>query len=488
MKTAVNLGRLAEELGVEVTAGTDSGRQAGTDSGRQAGISVTSIDFDSRHVSAGSLFCCVPGEFTDGHVHAAEAVRRGAAAIMCERPLGLGVPELQVAPGQARSAMARLAAAFWDYPSRSMKVVGVTGTNGKTTVVHMLDAIFQANGQSTAMVGTLGGARTTPESPVLQALLGRFRQEGRTAVAMEVSSHAMIQHRVDQVNFDVAVFTNLSQDHLDFHGDMDEYFAAKASLFTPQHARRAVVNADDPWGRRLMAIQQIPTVGFSATSAAAVCIGAGGSTFTWNGQPVALRLGGSFNVTNAVAAASAAAALGIGDEAIAAGLTGLDLVPGRFEAIRQGQDFAVIVDYAHTPEGLNQVLQAARQAAGPRARVIVVFGCGGDRDHSKRPRMGQVATDLADLAVLTTDNPRSEDPHAILAEVASGSERRDVLIVEPDRRQAIELAISRARPGDVVIVAGKGHEQFQILADGAVPFDDRTEASGAISRIWGSPR
>ncbi len=447
---------------------------------------ITSIEFDSRQVEPGSLFCCLPGQDSDGHQFASEALARGAKALLCERPMGLGVVELLVPEGQCRPAMARLAAAFWGHPSESMLVIGVTGTNGKTTVSHMLASILEAGGYRTGVVGTLESKRTTPESPVLQATLARFLADGLTAAVLEVSSHGLAQHRVDEVDFDVSVFTNLSQDHLDFHGDMEQYFAAKASLFTPEHSVRAVVNSDDAWGRRLIEAQSIPTVAFSDASVSEVCIGPAGSTFTWRGRPVALGLGGSFNVQNAIAAACAASLVGVSDEAVATGLSQLESVPGRVEAVRRGQDFVVLVDYAHTPDGLEQLLVSARQTSGPRARVIVVFGCGGDRDRSKRPRMGRVATDLADLAVLTTDNPRHEDPRAIVAEVLAGVVRTDVLVIEPDRRAAIDLAVSAARPGDVVLVTGKGHEQFQIVGDHALPFEDRAEAWSALERVQGA--
>ncbi|HMC42006.1 MAG TPA: UDP-N-acetylmuramoyl-L-alanyl-D-glutamate--2,6-diaminopimelate ligase, partial [Acidimicrobiales bacterium] len=355
--------------------------------------------------------------------------------------------------------------------------------NGKTTVTHLLESVLEAHGWPTAVIGTLGGLHTTPEAPELQALLARLRDEGHRAVTMEVSSHALDQHRVDGVRFAVAVFTNLSQDHLDHHGTMEDYFGAKARLFQPERSTRGVVNKDDPFGRRLLETASIPLDVFGIEDAAELRVGAHGSSFVWRGESVELRLGGRFNVSNALAAAAAARALGVGARAVAEGLGRVTSLPGRFEPVEEGQPFSVVVDYAHTPQGLEQVLGAARDAAGCEHRVIVVFGAGGDRDRTKRPLMGQVATRLADVVVLTSDNPRSEDPMAIIDDLLAGAVSRDGLVVEPDRANAIAVAIGEARPGDVVLLAGKGHEEEQVFADRTVPFSDREMARAALTRL-----
>ena len=435
---------------------------------------VTSITFDSRAVTPGALFCCLVGATSDGHDHAAAAVAAGAVALVCQRPLPLDVPQVVVA--DARAAMASLAAAFHGHPSRRLAVAGITGTNGKTTVTYLLAAVLEAAGRPAAVIGTITGTRTTPEAPELQARLAALAEDGVKAVAMEVSSHALVQRRVDALWFEVVAFTNLSQDHLEYHGTMEDYFRAKASLFDPARARVGVVNADDPWGRRLIDSTRLSVRPYRMADAQGLVIDRDGSTFTLDGERVSLRVSGAFNVSNALAAAAVARELDVAPTDVAAGLGALEAVPGRFERVDGGGPVAVVVDYAHTPDGLEKVLLAARQLAGD-ARVLVVFGAGGDRDHAKRPAMGEVATRLADVAVLTSDNPRSEDPLVIIDEVRAGVERPEVLVVEPDRRAAIALALDAAEPGDVVVVAGKGHETSQVFAGGrSVPFDDRVVA------------
>ena len=441
---------------------------------------VRAVTADSDSVGPGALFCCVTGSTTDGHRFAGAAVAAGAAALLCERPLPEPVP--QVVVGDSRRAASLVAAAFHGHPSRRLAVVGVTGTNGKTTTTHLLRSVLEADGRPAEVIGTLSGARTTPEATELQARLASLVARGTVAVAMEVSSHALAQHRVDGTWFSVAVFTNLSQDHLDYHGTMDDYFRAKASLFEPERAGVAVVNADDEWGRRLLASVLIPTRPFSLADAAGLSMGPEATTFRWDGEPVRLRTGGAFQVANALAAATAARELGVGAASVAAGLSAAGSVPGRFEPVDAGQPFRVVVDYAHTPVALEESLGAARHAAG-EGRVTVVFGCGGERDRAKRPLMGEVASRLADLAVLTSDNPRSEDPLAILEAVRAGARRAEVVRVEPDRRAAIRLALAQARPGDVVVVAGKGHETTQVLATGPVPFDDRVVVQEELARL-----
>lgn len=449
-------------------------------------VDVRAITHDSRAVAPGALFCCVPGAAADGHDFAPGAVAAGAVALLCERRVP--VDAVQVRVEQVRPAMARVAAALFGHPSERLSVVGVTGTNGKTTVTHMLKAVFDAAGVGADVLGTLSGSRTTPESTDLQRILAEMERRGVGAVAMEVSSHALAQHRVDAVSFSVAVFTNLSHEHLDFHGTMDAYFAAKSELFRPGRAARAVVNLSDPWGRRLADSIRgagVPALHpFSDSDAGDVCVGLRSVDFTWRSRAVHVPVGGRVNVSNALAAATAAASLGIEDAAIVAGLAAVPPVPGRMEVVDAGQPFTVIVDYAHTPDGLRRLLEAARRP-DPPARVAVVFGCGGQRDRAKRPLMGEVAGDLADLAVLTNDNPRDEDPEVIIDEVRAGVRHPERLVVEPDRQAAIGLALEWARPGDVVVVAGKGHETGQETAGTVLPFDDREVARRLLARPAG---
>jgi UDP-N-acetylmuramoyl-L-alanyl-D-glutamate--2,6-diaminopimelate ligase len=435
---------------------------------------VAAVTHDSRAVTPGALFFCVTGTRVDGHRFAAEAVEAGAVALVAEQPLPVDVTQVIVA--DTRAAMGPIAAAFYGHPSARLDVVGVTGTNGKTTTTHLLRDVLTSAGRVTGLIGTLSGARTTPEAADLQATLAGMVAAGDAAVAMEVSSHALSLHRVDGTHFRVAVFTNLGRDHLDFHGDPETYFRAKAMLFDPERAAVGVVNGDDPHGRLLIDAARIPMRTYSLADAADITVTATASRFTWRGHRVELPLGGEFNIANALAAATAAAELGVDEAAIAAGLSSAQPVVGRLERVEAGQPFTVLVDYAHTPDALEQVLNAARQ--GTDGRVLVVFGCGGDRDRAKRPEMGEIATQLADLAVLTTDNPRSEDPLAIIEDVRSGVKEDDEagLVVEVDRRAAIAYALRAAAPGDVVLIAGKGHETGQEVNDVVLPFDDRVVA------------
>ena len=454
--------------------------------GDPATTPVTAVDFDSRRVGPGSLFCCVPGERTDGHRHAAQAVAAGATSLLCEHVLDLDVTQVVVGPGAVRPAMATVAAAFWGHPARSLQTVGVTGTNGKTTVTQLVGSILGVAGRPTEVIGTLGGTRTTPESPDLQMYLAEAVAAGRRAVAMEVSSHALTQHRVDAIVFDVAAFTNLSRDHLDHHGSMDDYFEAKATLFAPGRYRHAVVLGDDPWGARLLdRLDPATTTDVRRDEATDVDLSVGASSFTWRGRPVRLPLTGRFNVDNALVAAACAVALGVDEEQVVAGLDAAPVVAGRMEVVGAGGPVAVVVDYAHTPAGLDEALHAVRALARD-GRVLCVFGCGGDRDLGKRPEMGAVATRGADTVVLTSDNPRSEDPAAIIEAVRSGMDGPADVVVEPDRAAAIRVAVDRARPGDVVLVAGKGHETVQVVGSRTLPFDDRVEAAAALAERFGA--
>jgi UDP-N-acetylmuramoyl-L-alanyl-D-glutamate--2,6-diaminopimelate ligase len=462
-----------------------------------ASVGISNLAYDSRKVGSGTLFFCVLGERSDGHDFGPAAVEAGAAALVVERELGLAVPQAVV--GDARAAMAPAAARFNGDPTAELRTVGVTGTNGKTTTAFLLREILEAAGLQCGLLGTVkqvvGGVeeeevvRTTPEAIDLQATFRRMLEAGDGACAMEISSHALSLHRADAIHFEVALFTNLTQDHLDFHADMEDYFGAKRRLFAELAPGTAVVNVDDPYGARLAG--EFECVTFSAEGAAAdysareVGFTAAGAEFTVGGERLRTGLPGHFNVANALGAYAAARALGVEPERAAAGLARAARVPGRFEPIDEGQGFAVLVDYAHTPDSLDNVLRAARRLT--QGRLISVFGAGGDRDRDKRPKMGRAGAELSDLTVVTSDNPRSEDPEAIVAEVAAGAPGGTELEVVVDRREAIGLALARARPGDTVVIAGKGHEQGQEFEEGRkIPFDDRVVAREELRKL-GSP-
>jgi len=440
-----------------------------------ADVAVTGVVFDSRLITPGCLFCCVRGSNSDGHSFAPAAKAAGAAALVVDHLLDVDLP--QVVVPDTRVAMGPLASAFFGNPSHSLVMVGVTGTNGKTTTTTLLASVLESAGMPTGVIGTLTGKHTTPEGPDLQEQLAGFLAAGKRAVVMEVSSHALALHRVGGTRFDVAVFTNLGRDHLDLHGTVERYFAAKALLFEPALSAHGVVNADDLHGRLLLDAASIPMTGFSHADLIDLDVTPVSHSYTWRGQRVQVHIGGQFNAMNSVAAATAAAALGIEPAVIAAGLSTAPAVPGRFEPVRAGQPFDVIVDYAHTPDGLREALQAARRASVDGS-VIAVFGCGGDRDREKRPEMGAVAAELADRVVVTSDNPRSEDPLAIINAVIQGvpADYRDRVVSEPDRRQAFAAAFQIAKPGDVVVIAGKGHETTQTIGNEVVAFDDRAVA------------
>ncbi|MGI8674689.1 MAG: UDP-N-acetylmuramoyl-L-alanyl-D-glutamate--2,6-diaminopimelate ligase [Thermoleophilaceae bacterium] len=455
-------------------------------------IEVTSLAYSSASVEPGSLFFCVRGFRADGHDFASDAVERGAVALVCERPLGLGVPEVVVP--DARAAMGPAAGRFFDDPTRDLRVIGITGTNGKTTTAFLVRALLERAGVRTGLLGTVtsvvGGReepveRTTPEAIDLQRLFRRMLDQGDEACVMEVSSHALALGRAEGIRFAVRAFTNLTQDHLDFHPTMEDYFVAKRRLFDGPGA--SVVNVDDPWGRRLaedLAGDATTTYAIHSPAdyrAEDVAFDAGGSRFTCRTPggaiDVAMPLPGLFNVQNALAAIAVARSLGVSPDQARDALATAPRVPGRFEPVDEGQDFAVLVDYAHTPDSLDNVLRAARAVTA--GRLHVVFGAGGDRDRGKRPLMGRVARELADRVIVTSDNPRSEEPEAILADILEGT-GPDVEH-ELDRRAAIVRALETAGTGDVVVVAGKGHEQGQELAGGRKePFDDREVVRGAL--------
>jgi UDP-N-acetylmuramoyl-L-alanyl-D-glutamate--2,6-diaminopimelate ligase len=452
---------------------------------------VSDVTHDSRASGPGVLFVAVRGFSVDGHRFVAAARAAGAAAVCVEEDPGDEGATLVVA--DTRAAMGPLAARVHGEPSRHLQLVGVTGTNGKTTTCHLVESIASAAGRQPAVVGTVGAriageavavARTTPEAADFQRLLARMVAAGVGVAAVEVSSHALSLGRVAGSRFAVAAFTNLTQDHLDFHADMEAYYEAKASLFVPGLAERAVIWVDDPYGARLAAQTTLPVlrVGRGAEAdlrAADVSLRLDGSSFTLAGavttRPVHLRLAGAFNVANALVAAGIASVLGIGADSIAAGIEALARVPGRFELVETGRDCTVVVDYAHTPDGVSAVIGTARTLVGG-GRVIAVVGAGGDRDRAKRPLMGAAAA-AADLAFITSDNPRSEDPLAIITEVVSGAAAGPAEVrVEPDRRLAIRGALAAARAGDVVLILGKGHETGQDFAGRVLPFDDREVA------------
>jgi len=442
----------------------------------RAPVEVRDLAYDTRAVVPGALYFCVPGANVDGHDFADEAIERGAIALVVERPLEVSVP--QVVVPDARVAMAPAADAFFDHPTKELQVAGITGTNGKTTTAFLLYAILAAARRRPGLIGTIearvggerrGVRRTTPEAIDLQRLFREMLDAGDRSVAMEASSHASALHRLDRVRFAVLVFTNLSHEHLDFHADMEEYFEAKRRLFREGNPP-AAVNIGDQYGRRLAAeLPDALTFGFADDAQIGPEALAG----------VELKLRGRFNVENALGALAAARLLGIDDDAIARGLESVRGVPGRFEAIDEGQPFEVIVDYAHKPVALETLLRTVRELA--TGRVICVFGCGGDRDREKRPQMGRIASELADVVIVTNDNPRSEDPQAIIDAIVAGAVGE--VEVEPDRARAIAHAIELAHDGDVVLIAGKGAEQGQEFADRTVPFDDRESARTALRTL-----
>jgi UDP-N-acetylmuramoyl-L-alanyl-D-glutamate--2,6-diaminopimelate ligase len=486
---------LADRLGIAVVAGVGA-----------TGGSITGVTHDSAAVLPGDLYAALPGTHTHGARFADQAVAAGAVGVLTD-PAGSeivdeglgGVPVLVV--DDPRAKLGDVASWIYGEPSKQLRILGVTGTNGKTTTSYLLDAGLRAAGEKTGLVGTIEtkigdwvapSARTTPEAPDLQALLAVMLERGVGSVSMEVSSHALALQRVDGTAFDVVAFSNLSQDHLDFHTDLDDYFNAKARLFTSQFARAGVVNIDDEHGRRLLGVADIPLTTVSATSPAAqwwvgdLSVGSGSAgegrtEFVVHGPgvvtAVSLRLPGSFNVANALLAFVSLVVAGVDPQAAADGIADVSVVPGRMEAVSVSQPFAALVDYAHTPDAVVTLLTTLRPTTA--GRLIVVLGCGGDRDRAKRPLMGAAAARLADVAVLTSDNPRSEEPGQILAAMFDGAmgvapEQRGEVIVELDRKTAIGIAVSQARAGDVVVVAGKGHEQGQEVGGVIHPFDDRT--------------
>ena len=462
---------------------------------------ITGLSLSSQRIRPGDLYAALPGARVHGIAFAPDAVAAGAVAVLTDHDgaagAGLDVP-LLVVP-RPRDLLGRLAAHVHGDPATALRMIGVTGTQGKTTTTRLAESGLQRAGVPSAVIGTVGTrvagtdlrtALTTPEAPDLHGLFAMMRERGVVACAMEVSSHALVMGRVDGVVFDVAVFTNLGRDHLDFHADVEEYYRAKASLFTPARARLGLVNVDDEHGRRLLAEATIPLRTFSPTGREAdwqavdVELTATGSTFTVLGPDgiavdAGVPLPGDFNVANALAAIAAAAEAGFDTARVAAGIAAGGGVPGRLERVDAGQDFVVVVDYAHKPDAVEAAVRTLRPLTD--GRVLVVIGAGGDRDPGKRPIMGEIAARLADVLVVTDDNPRTEDPAAIRAAVLAGVAPGGAEVLEiGDRRAAIREAVRRARPGDIVLIAGKGHETGQEVAGVLHPFDDREVARASI--------
>ncbi|MCL6507776.1 MAG: UDP-N-acetylmuramoyl-L-alanyl-D-glutamate--2,6-diaminopimelate ligase [Bryobacteraceae bacterium] len=469
-----------------------------------AAARVAGLDYDSRRIGAGFLFFAFPGARHDGRQYAREALERGAVAVVSPLPApeGFRGPWIEVEHG--RAALAVAARNFYGAPDERLRLTGITGTNGKTTTSFLIDAVLRAAGKTTALIGTIEyrladevrpAVNTTPESLDIFRLLAELERRGGTHATMEVSSHALALGRVYGFRFHTAVFTNLTRDHLDFHGTMEEYFAAKCRLFEGAGApppQVAAVNADDPWSRRIPVSARTRLLRYAIESEADVrpenlVCSSSGLRFDvgYGGRRLRLEsaLLGRANVYNILAACCAAFSCEVEPEALVRGIAACRSIPGRFERVEQGQPFLVVVDYAHTDDALRNLIQMARQVVP--GRIITVFGCGGDRDRAKRPLMGAVAGQLSDFVVLTSDNPRSEDPLAIMRDTRAGLEPYPTpFIEEPDRAKAIHRAIREAQPGDAVLIAGKGHETYQVLGDRVIPFDDR-EVARAVLREFG---
>ncbi|MCG0274728.1 MAG: UDP-N-acetylmuramoyl-L-alanyl-D-glutamate--2,6-diaminopimelate ligase [Thermosediminibacteraceae bacterium] len=453
-------------------------------------VEIKSIAYDSRKVETGSLFVAIQGFKLDGHDYISEAVAKGATAVIGEKDVDLPENILYIKVKNSRKALSEASSLFFGKPAEKLKVVGVTGTNGKTTTTYLIKAILDEAGYSTGVVGTIGvrikdrllpSERTTPESLELNHIFSEMLKEGVEYVSMEVSSHSLKLHRVDHINFEVGVFTNLTQDHLDFHINFEDYYASKKKLFSL--SRKAVINVDDESGRRLCRELNIPVLTYAIeekadVKAENVTINESGVSFDVcaldKRKKIRYRVPGRFSVYNSLAAISACLILGVDLDTIAEALEKVKGVPGRFEPVDEGQDFTVIVDYAHTPDGLENVLSTIKSFA--RGRIITVFGAGGDRDRGKRPLMGRVVSEYSDYFIITSDNPRSEDPEAIIDDIEKGVSENSKYERMPDRKEAIKRAIELASEGDVILIAGKGHENYQIIKDKVLPFDDREVA------------
>ncbi|NLN07488.1 MAG: UDP-N-acetylmuramoyl-L-alanyl-D-glutamate--2,6-diaminopimelate ligase [Firmicutes bacterium] len=459
-----------------------------TSTGQYPDVTITGITHDSRYVKPGYLFVCLEGLRVDGHLLAGQAVEKGAAAVVATKPLYLPVPVIMVK--DSRHALSYFSDRFFASPSKNLHVVGVTGTNGKTTTTHFLQSIYRAAVRPCAVIGTVGilidkdylsGGLTTPEAFDLHRTFAAMRERNIGAVAMEVSSHSLAWQRVEHVVFDTAVFTNLSHEHLDFHKTMEEYFRAKAHLFqlvAKADRPQAVINWDDPYGRQLASLTDLKVLTYGMQEGADVrgylaASSVKSTLLTVRYQKkdfeLHVHLPGEFNAYNALAAAATALAEGFQPDVIALGIDAVEAVPGRLEAVNYQQEYSIFIDFAHTPDGLEKVLQTL--SAMPHRRVITVFGCPGDRDKAKRPVMGRIAELYSDLVVVTSDNPATESPDAIISDILRGMETKPVVL--PDRNEAVRYVLSVAEKGDIVLLAGKGHENYQIIGDKHVPYSDR---------------
>ena len=440
-----------------------------------ASVEVEHVEIDSRRCEFPTLFFALAGSTTDGARFAAHAADLGAVAVVAPHEVKAPVPVMVIPESRIYRALTHAAATLSHHPETGLELVGVTGTNGKTTVTTLVGELARAIGWNGATIGTLTNERTTPAAPELYRTLAQVRQEfddrrATSVVAIEVSSHALDQHRVEGTRFAVVAFTNLSHDHLDYHRTLEAYFDAKARLFTPDYSSRAVIWVDDPYGARLAATTTLSVTPVSRAHARDVVATMGGTIFFWRGHLVNTSLIGDYNIDNALVAMTLVGELGSDDAAVAAAMADVAPVPGRFEVVHHGA-FSVVVDYAHTPEGLARLLRSVRDLGA--SRVLTVFGCGGDRDTAKRPVMGRVASELSDVTIVTSDNPRHEAPDAIIDAIVAGAAGAANVVREVDRRTAIARALADARAGDVVVVAGKGHETTQTFAERVVAFDDR---------------
>lgn len=474
-------------------------------------VDVKAIHYDSRSVSHGSLFVAIPGRRYDGHNFIPQALKNGAVALVAEREMEIETPHVPIVlVDDSRKALAHISSNFYNYPSRKLQVIGITGTNGKTTTTYLLESILKCAGQKAGVIGTINyrmesiafpALHTTPEASDLQGLLALMVEKGISHAVIEVSSHSLAMHRVRGCEFDAAVFTNFSQDHLDFHGSTEDYFQAKSLLFSTlgmdsfkEGPKWAILNSDDPYSKRISKITQARIITYGLGEGADLRaldlnISMEGLRFPLVFQgtplPISSSLVGRHNAYNILAAAGTAYCLSLPSHAIVEGVRRMEKVPGRFEKIEAGQDFTVVVDYAHTGDALERVLRTARDLC--QGRLITVFGCGGDRDRGKRPVMGEIAARLSDYSIITSDNPRGEDPEKIIADIEAGVKRvcreskRYVKIL--DRSRAIHEAIEMARSRDLVVIAGKGHETYQIIGDEAIPFDDRAVAREALAQL-----
>ena len=485
MDHSVTAGQIAERL---------RGAGISVDVVGDPSVAVSGLTHDSRAVGPGQMFACLRGHSFDGHEFAAETVRRGATALLVDHRVTGADGAVQLVVDDTRLAVGPASAIAWGDPARQLTLIGITGTNGKTTTAQIVASLLDAAGRPAGVIGTLHGPRTTPEAPDLHARLAEFVEAGKRAAVMEVSSHALALHRIDGTVFDVVAFTNFGHDHLDLHGSPEAYFRAKSALFTSRFAPVAVLNVDDTRGRLLadtisdrVGSEAMRVVTVDDSHVADVTVGTTHHSYTWNGRTVSVPLGGEFNVANSLMALTIIAELDVDIDAAITGLGSLDAVPGRFEVVEtdetRDRGITVVVDYAHTPDGLERLLLAARELTG--ARVIAVFGCAGRRDLQKRPVMGEVAARLSDVAIATSDNPRGENPVAIIDDVLAGVADRYRSRVVPlvDRRAAIRRALEIAEVGDVVVIAGKGHETTQDLGAETIDFDDRSVAREELENL-----